>query len=85
MTHTYSVSESNYSWSASYKVKVVKNKIVRVSNIKLHAFAGKIVGYSTSHTDKKATLTIVRSYKIIRTRIHLIATFSHGSLHVKTT
>ncbi|WP_370467550.1 DUF5626 family protein [Lactiplantibacillus plantarum] len=82
-THTYSVSEANYSWSASYKVKVVKNKIVKISNVKLHSFTGKIIGYSTAHNAKKATLTIVKSYKIVRTRIRLIATFSHGSLHVK--
>ncbi|AVV98139.1 DUF5626 family protein [Lactiplantibacillus plantarum] len=80
---TYHVSAANYSWSASYNVKVKNNKIISLRKVKLHAYTGKIIGYSTAHTTKRATLTIVKSYKVLRTRIHLNVYLSNSHLKIK--
>ena len=79
--HVYAVSYSNHiSWSASYKVHVHNKSIVSVSNVHVHAFIGRIKGYSIRHTSKQVNLNITKKYGAIISKVSLHSKILKGKL-----
>lgn len=81
VNHVYTVSYSNHiSWSASYKVHVHNKSIVSVSNVHVHAYVGKVRGYSIRHTSKKVSLAITKKYGALISQVSLHSKIAGGRL-----
>lgn len=73
------------SWSASYNISTSGNTIKKVSNIKTHAYIGKLTNKKIIYTgSNKVTLKMIHSVGSIKYNVKLSATIKNGKLTVTT-
>lgn len=80
VTHT-----SSLSWRASFDIKVKKNKIIKVSHIKVISYTGKIINKKLiRNSSNKVTLKITKRLGSTNYTTKLIAKLKNKKLFVST-